>query len=314
MPKLRFDQYLTILFICLFFLVQSVVYGQEVDSQSQLSQEITLDLIKPSPVAVRTASNSTELAIQDNQLAQLTAQSYLVIDLASSAILLEKEARSLRYPASTTKLMTALVAAKTYPDNRTLVVNKEAFTQGNTMGLRLKEQIAVKELLTGLLVASANDAAFVLASNHPLGYAGFVLEMNQMAEALHLENTRFTNPSGLDDQNHQSTAFDLAIISREFLKNTFLKELVEQKKIIVTDTTGRIKHYLYNTNDLLGSEEGVRGLKTGTTPWAGQVLITLLERDNHQILIVLMNSQDRYRETKEIIDWVFKNYHWEEIS
>jgi len=267
------------------------------------------------PLLTGVATSSAEVArMQAAFTATLSAEAIYVMDVPTASVLVAKEPAQFRSPASTTKLMTALVAMDLYAPNQVLTVVTEAKTEGAGMGLETSESLKVEDLLLGLLVQSGNDAAMVLANNHPQGLAGFVMAMNAKAIELGLENTTYTNPAGLDGFGHLSSARDLAILGREVMKNPVLQRTVQQKEVAVSDTTLVLTHALKNTNELLGIEPGVVGIKTGTTELAGEVLITQLQRDGREILVVVMGSQSRYFETKNIYDWVFDHYSWKNLD
>lgn len=348
MPKFRFDQYLIIILIAI---VTLFCGSQKVVAEQRVEQKIAvLQLLPVAPIPVFVASESASLASDDHLVtasAQLvanneqknqtntnlpedaknttlenletpvilpiSAQSAYVYDLDSASVLYQKNAHQPLSPASTTKMMTALVANRVFDPNQIVTINQAALSQGNTMKLQRGEQITVRDLLVGLLIASANDSAFALADFYNGGYVGFVDQMNQLAEELALENAHFQNPSGLDQADHHATARDLAIIGKEILNNHFFKQLVATKNRLVMDVSGKIIHRLYNTNALLDREPGIRGIKTGTTNSAGQVLVSFLERDGRKIIIVVMGSTNRYTDTKTIIDWLFANYQWQDL-
>ena len=134
--------------------------------------------------------------------------------------------------------------------------------------------------------------------------------MNFKAEQLNLKSTRYENPAGFDDDVQRSSAHDLVILSKEFMKNDFLASVVATKEAVITDVSGEYKHYLESTHQLLGVDPTVVGIKTGTTQGAAQVLITQFNREGHRIIVVVMGSDDRYLETTNIVDWVFDNYIW----
>ena len=137
--------------------------------------------------------------------------------------------------------------------------------------------------------------------------------MNNLAGSLNLTNTYFTNPAGFDNDYHQTTARDLAVLTKEVIKDQVLSSIVGTKEIVIQDNKG-YQHHLFSTNSLLGVEEGVVGVKTGTTEMAGEALITQWKKDGKNIVIVVLTSQDRYQDTKKIIDFVNKYYHWLDVE
>lgn len=243
----------------------------------------------------------------------LSAQAALVIDLDSNVSLYEKNPDSALLPASTTKIVTALVAMDYYAPETILKVGRVT-VDGQKMWLKAGEELSVQDLLYGLLVFSANDAAEVLAENYPGGRDVFISAMNAKAKSLSLTNTLFRNPTGLDGNDQVTTARDLTRVSRIAMKNPFFAEIVGTKEKTVTSIDGLVKHKLTNINELLGVVPGVMGVKTGWTESARENLVTYIDRDGHKIMIAILGSQDRFGETKELIDWVFKNYTWKEVK
>lgn len=243
----------------------------------------------------------------------LSAQGVIATDLESGVFLYEKNPDQELLPASTTKIMTALVAFDYYPRDLVLEV-PDIKIEGQKMGLIKGEKITVESLLYGLLVYSANDAAEALAQNYPGGRILFIEAMNLKARELHLDKTRFVNPSGLDSVGHYSTARDMTLLAEVAMRDKFFSQIVSTKEIIVRSQDGKIVHRLKNINELLGEVEGVRGVKTGWTESARENLVTYVERGNKKILIGLLGSQDRFGETKELIDWIYENYSWTDVS
>ena len=243
----------------------------------------------------------------------ISAQAALAVDTDSGVTLYEKDPDKLLLPASTTKIVTALVAMAAYPDDAVLEVNNIK-VEGQKMGLVSGEKMKVQDLLYGLLVYSANDAAEVLANNYPGGREAFVEAMNAKAKELHLENTSFKNPTGLDGNGHVTTARDLIRVATLAMKNPEFARIVGTKQTVVRSENGKIVHKLTNINELLGVVEGVLGVKTGWTENARENLVTYIERDNKKIMIALLGSQDRFGETKELIDWIYSNYAWKEVK
>ncbi len=243
----------------------------------------------------------------------LSAQGALAVDLDSGISLYEKNPDAKLLPASTTKIITALVALDSYTLDQIITVGKINVI-GQKMGLFLGEQITVENLLYGLLVYSANDAAEVFAVNYPGGYEAFIQAMNVKAKDLSMINSNFQNPVGLDGNNQITTAKDLIRVSEVAMRNPVFAKIVGAKSISFTDITGKVKYNLKNINELLGVVPGVLGVKTGWTENARENLVTYIERDGHKVMIAVLGSQDRFGETKELINWIFSNYNWQEVK
>ncbi|MBI3443422.1 D-alanyl-D-alanine carboxypeptidase [Candidatus Woesebacteria bacterium] len=241
----------------------------------------------------------------------LSAQSALAVDLTSGKTLYEKAADTPLLPASTTKIVTALVAMDYYPLDSILKVNG-INVDGQKMKLIEGEEITISDLLHGLLMYSANDAAEVLAQNFPGGRDFFIFAMNLKAHQLGMKNSYFINPSGLDGDYQATTARDLVRASTMAMKNPTFAQIVATENKVVKSVDGKIVHKLANINKLLKDVEGVLGVKTGWTENARENLVTYLERNGRHIIIALLGSQDRFGETKELINWIFENYEWQD--
>ncbi len=244
----------------------------------------------------------------------ISAEGVFAVDLGSGVPLYEKDPDSPLLPASTTKIITALVAMDYFNLDSVLTIPREVVVDGQKMGLIPGEQMKVENILYGLLVYSANDAAETLAFNYPGGYNSFVLAMNDKAKSLSMDNSHFANPVGLDEDMQRSTARDLVRASEVAMRNPEFAKIVGTKQITITDVSGKNVYNLTNINELLGSVPGVMGVKTGWTENARENLVTYIERDGHKIMIAVLGSQDRFGETKELIDWIFANYKWQEVN
>ncbi len=239
----------------------------------------------------------------------ISAQSLMVYEKDSRVRVFEKKG-SLRFaPASTTKIMTALVALEVYDLDQYLTANGVSSVLGSKMGLVEGEQIRVQDLLYGLMLPSGNDAAFVLAQNFPGGRAKFMELMNKKAQEMRLYNTFFVDPAGLEDGNY-TTAFDLARLALFALENEDFKNIVETKQITVYDKTFTYEHQLENLNRLLYTD-GVFGVKTGYTQEAGQVLVTSFESKGKTYIIVVLKSDDRFWDTEQILTEVVQKVQLE---
>lgn len=244
---------------------------------------------------------------------ELSADGIMIVDIPSQVVLYRKNEHQRFLPASTTKIVTALVARDHYKLDEVLTV-RTVIREGSHMDLISGEQMTFENLLYGTLVQSANDAAYTLAENYPGGIAGFVNEMNRKAASLNLENTHFTNPIGFDDPLHYTTPGDLAKIAQTALMDKTLAKIVGTRTITVSDINYTYFHPLTNVNELLGKVAGVSGVKTGFTQNAGEILVSEVKKNGRSILIVLLKSQNRFTETEELINWVFSNFQWVKIG
>lgn len=244
----------------------------------------------------------------------LSAQGVLVVDLNSGVTLYEKNPDEKLLPASTTKIVTALVALDSYKLDDILTVPSGVSVDGQKMGLYVGEKMKVEDLLYGLLVYSANDAAMTLAINYPGGYDVFINQMNIKASELNMTNSHFENPVGLDGNTQTTTAKDMVRASEIAMRIPEFSKIVGTKSITFTDVAGKTKYSLNNINQLIGKIPGVSGIKTGWTENARENLITYIDRDGHGVILAVLGSQDRFGETKELIDWIFQNYDWQEVK
>jgi D-alanyl-D-alanine carboxypeptidase (penicillin-binding protein 5/6) len=246
----------------------------------------------------------------------IEAKSALVMDLDSGIILYEKNPYTRMSMASLTKIMTAVIIMESHDLDEVVTIDENygSFPESKTgvkIWLQQGEQITVGNLLTALLVRSAGDAALALAKYHSGSVEDFVEEMNKRAREMNLMDTNFINPVGVDDDNHYSSSYDLALLTKRALRIPIFKSIVRMKEAEISSTNGRIKHAFKSTNYLLNSYLDIRGVKTGTTDSAGESVINLARGENGQeIIAVLLNSPDRFQENKSVIDWVFRSYRW----
>lgn len=242
----------------------------------------------------------------------LTARSAIVIDVQSASILYAKNPDERLLPASTTKIMTALVALNHYPLENTITIKQADRAIGQTMNLVPGEEISVESLLYGLLLESGNDAAFALAENYPGGYTGFVGAMNRMAQRLHMTDTQFRNVSGIEQSGHYTTVRDLARLAVIAIQQSIFSKIVSTRETVVTSADGKIVHRLLNKNELLGTVPGTRGIKTGWTEHAGECLVTYTIRDGNEVIVAILGSEDRFKESSLLIEWVYRAHTWME--
>jgi serine-type D-Ala-D-Ala carboxypeptidase (penicillin-binding protein 5/6) len=241
----------------------------------------------------------------------ISAQAAVILDLESGVFLLSQNPHERLRPASITKLMTALVALDYYQPDHVLTVRRLAPAKGESeMGLAVGDRVRVKDLLFGLLVPSGNDAAYTLADNYPGGIENFLYAMNKKAEALHMDDTHFANPSGLDEDNHYSSAEDIAILTVAALKNDLISQIVSTYGITLSDETGKKRYTLKNVNQFLGFLYGADGVKTGYTDLAGECLVASVSRDSHRVISVVLKSNDRFGDSARLLEWAYRNFSW----
>ena len=238
---------------------------------------------------------------------EVSAEGIYLVDLPSFTPVFSRNENLKLFPASTTKILTALVAYDIYKPDQVITV-KKTITDGQLMRLVVGEKITVENILYGMLVYSGNDAAYVLADNY--GYDKFVNLMNKKVQILGMKNSHFSNPNGFDSGSQFSTAFDLSLAARELLKNPYLSKIVSTKEITISDVDFKYFHQLTNVNKLLGEIQGLGGLKTGYTENAGENLVSFYKKNGHQFVIVILKSQDRFNDTRNIIKWIEENIEY----
>lgn len=246
----------------------------------------------------------------DQSAPNVSAEAAYVIDVDSRVPIYGKNQDVSLPPASTTKIMTALVALDAFGDDRILGAKDNGPVIGKTIHLSPREQLPFADLLYGLLLESGNDVALALGENYPGGYQRMVEAMNEKARTLGLRDTTFKNVSGIDEPGHLMSAHDAAILAVEAMRNDHFKTIVGTREKAVSTADGRTARRFVNTNELLGTVDGVLGVKTGTTENAGECLITFIERDGRRIVIVVLGSRDRFLDTRNLIEWAFSNHEW----
>lgn len=209
-------------------------------------------------------------------------------------------------PASLTKVMTArLVLKNTAIEDMVTIGAGAAAETGSRIGLKEGQRFYVKDLLAAMLINSANDACHALADHVGGDEGGFVEMMNREAVALGLKRTHFTNACGHDDPDHYTTATELARMAGETLKNPVFAYLVSVERRTISDVDGRRNIRLRNRNRLIGSYAGASGVKTGFTRAAGKCLITIAKRDGVRVMLVLLNSPNRWMKAPLMLDRAF---------
>ena len=238
------------------------------------------------------------------QAADVSASSAILMDGGTGTVLYEKNAHEPRLIASITKLMTALVALESGHDLKEEITVPAEWTgvEGSSIYLRPGEQVTLETLLYGMLLQSGNDAATAVAQVCAGSVEAFAGQMNAKAVQLGMKDSHFTNPSGLNDEGHYSTAYDMALLAQACLENETLSQIVATKSVALG---GRV---FTNHNKLLWQYEGCVGMKTGYTEKAGRTLVSAAERDGMTLICVTLNDPNDWADHTALFDRGFADY------
>lgn len=235
----------------------------------------------------------------------ITAKAAIILDRESQVILFSKNPLLRFSMASTTKIMTALVALDYYKPDDILTV-KSGNVPGSGLHLIPGEKFHFMDLMYAMLLPSANDAAQTIADNYPGGQSAFVEKMNEKAQSLHLINTHYADPIGLNDDGDYSTVVDMARLASYAVASPQFVNVTSTKYQTIYSTNFGHAYPLTNLNKLLGID-GVTGIKTGTTEGAGEVLVTSVIKNGHEYIIVVMDSIDRFSDTSLLLNFIDSN-------
>lgn len=239
----------------------------------------------------------------------ISAASAVLIEYATGNVIYEKNAYEQRSMASTTKIMTTLLCLESGELDDSFAVDSEAImVEGSSMGLVKGDIVTKRDLCYGMLLPSGNDAANATAVRISGSIDKFSDMMNERAEKIGMKNTYFVTPSGLEaDGQHYSTAYDMALLTREALGNPDFREICGSSSASVKFGNPPYSRTLYNTNKLLNMYEGVIGVKTGFTDEAGRCLISACERNGIMLVCVTLNAPDDWNDHMKLYDYGFAN-------
>lgn len=239
----------------------------------------------------------------------VTAASATLIDAQTGTVLYAKEADASRFPASTTKIMTALLLLESGSLEDVVVAPQdvEAVTD-SSLHLRPGEQVTVGELLYAILLRSANDASYAAAIHVAGSVEAFAERMNRRAKDLGCTGTHFRNPHGLHDPEHQTTAHDLALIAREAMRRPEFQEVVRTRKHQIVRSINQQDLWLKNGNALLAIDPTIDGVKTGFTNPAGRCFVGSATRDGYRLIAVVLKSADWRADAMRLLDWGFGSF------
>lgn len=294
---------INILVILIILFNSCIVFADLEDDKEQINiREIKEELVE----TAKTLNNEPKL----------NSRVALVYDRSSGRVLYEKNGNKQTPMASTTKIMTAIVVMENSNLSDIVTIDsKSAGTGGSRLGLKKNDKITVNDLLYGLMLRSGNDSAVALAIHIGGSIEGFAEMMNQKAKELKLINTHFVVPHGLDKEGHYTTAYELAKIADYALKIDKIKEIVSTKTCTIS--INNKPKIITNTNELLGSVNGVYGVKTGFTNGAGRCLVSSCKRNNLDIITVVIGADTKKYRTADsikLIEYTYKNHKMIDIK
>lgn len=288
-----------IILFCISLLLQSCVFADD---------NLELEDLENIPISEASTLSSNEPITYSKNI--------IVIDRKTLLPLYEKNAYTKVAMASTTKILTCILALENCSGNEIVTVSKKASSvSGSTLGLISNMKISINDLLYGLMLRSGNDCAIAIAEHISGSVENFSILMNKKATELGLQNSNFVTPHGLDDPNHFTTAYDLAILTDYALQNSTFKKIVSTKTCSIS--FNGFPRTISNTNELLGNLEGVYGVKTGFTFEAGRCLVTACKRNNLDIIVVVLGADTKKIRTKDssnLIKYIFNTFTYTNVS
>ena len=256
-----------------------------------------------------------EINLLSAQTLDIKAASALIMDETTGKVLWEREAHTKRYPASTTKIVTAMTALERAKLDQMIQAPKGVDQIGEaSIGLKPSEPISIRDLTYAALVKSANDASYALALHIAGSVKNFAELMNEKAKQLGCKNTSFKNPHGLNEPGHLTTAYDLALIAREAMKNPQFREMVKTSRYKLTRNDPASLSWITSKNRSLEVDPTADGIKTGWTIPAGQCFVGSATRDGKRIITVILKSTDWIKDNAQMLDWAFEHHEWQCVA
>lgn len=245
----------------------------------------------------------------------ISAECAVVISEQTGEILFEKNPHKQQSMASTTKIMTSLLAIESGKLQNEIKITEEMIkVEGTSMGLLPGDSVSLDELLHGMLIQSGNDAANATAVYLSGSLESFAQSMNTRAKQIGMNNTNFVTPSGLDSQEHYSTAYDMALLGREAVLNSKFLSVCSKQKATLTYGNPPYSRTLYNHNKLLDYYEYALGIKTGFTKKSGRCLVSYAKKDGVGLIAVTLNAPNDWQDHRLMLDYGFKNINSFEVN
>lgn len=248
------------------------------------------------------------LRVYASEAPTLSAECAVVVNVHTGEILYSKNAEKHHSMASTTKIMTALLAIESGKLQSEIVVSEDMVNvEGTSMGLVVGDSVSLDELVYGMMLSSGNDAANAAAVFLGGSVEEFAVMMNKRAETIGMRNTNFVTPSGLDSKEHYSTAYDMALLGIEAVKNPKFVSVCSAQSASLTYGNPPYKRTVSNHNKLLKSYDYALGIKTGFTKKSGRCLVSYAKKDGSELVAVTLNAPDDWNDHRKLLDYGFKN-------
>ena len=242
---------------------------------------------------------------------EITGETAVLMDAQNFQVLYDKDMHKRMYPASTTKILTGIIAVENGEMSDLIRMSWEAIhTEGTHIGLQEGEQLTLKDLLYALLLNSANDAAEGIAEHYGKSVEKFSTVMNKKAVEIGAVHSNFVNPHGLPEENHYTTAYDLALIGQYAMQNEKFREIVKEKTMTISRADPDAQKYLANHNKLLWNYDGTIGIKSGYTVSAGQCIVAEVKRNDRELIAVVLKSDGSniWSDAEKLFDYGFDNF------
>jgi D-alanyl-D-alanine carboxypeptidase len=270
----------------------------------------TATTVPPTATAVLAATGPAPIKVGNEPAPKIGAKEYIVVDGDSGEVLLEQASHRHVAPASTTKIITALVALSKhdFPEVVNASYDPSELIDSTLMGLRVGDRITLEDLLYGLMLPSGNDAALAIATHVGGSKQRFVEMMNQKTAELGLTDSHWINPHGLDADGHYSSAYDMVQFARAGMKDPRFQALAAAR--LRTVHAGARTYEVYNLNKVLAQVPGADGIKIGYTEDAGRTIVASVTRNGHRIYVGAFHSTDLVADSRPLFEWAFKNFSW----
>jgi D-alanyl-D-alanine carboxypeptidase len=238
-----------------------------------------------------------------------SCQAGCIMDAKTKKVLWSRDKDTMRYPASTTKIMTCLLMLEHYKPEDVITAPPDILSvKESSMNLKPGERVRVKNMAYALMLRSANDGCYAIAKQMDGSVAGFSERMNKRAKEIGCENTHFDNPNGLNDKNHKISAFDLCLVAREALKRPDFRDIVKTQRKVIDRSMNFQDRLMVSRNKYLWQDKSADGVKTGYTVPAGHTYVGSATREGTQFITSLLNAPHWMADHKMMLEWAFQNY------